>query len=133
MQSKLSCPFPFLYSLRHLTKAETLPRNDKGPCNITTGGSDVDCVDSVIEEMDVGLRTCMCNVECNELDYKLSISQSSWPSKQYEVLSRFSTTIQGDTSRCPKPPVAKTELLFSSQQEVLDNVMCHPVLFCNKI
>ena len=52
--------------------------------------------------------------------------------------------VQGDTSRCPKPPVdfktevllwpdqaspgqATTELLFSGQWEVLDNVMCHPV------
>ena len=52
--------------------------------------------------------------------------------------------LQGDTSRWPKPPVdfktkvplwpgqarlgqARTELLFLSQQEVLANVMCHPV------
>ena len=47
--------------------------------------------------------------------------------------------IQGDTSRCAKPPVdfktkvpfwpglAKAELLFSSQQEVWHNMMCHPV------
>ena len=70
-----------------LTLFETLPRNDKGPCNIASDGADLDCVDSVINQLDSGERECMCNVECDELDYKLSVSQSVWPSKQYEVIS----------------------------------------------
>ena len=48
-------------------------------------GTDVDCVNAVIEEMDAGQRTCTCNVECEELNIELSITQSVWPSKQYEV------------------------------------------------
>ena len=80
------------------TLVETLPRNDKGPCNITSGGSDVDCVESVIEEMSSKQRRCMCNLECNEIDYKLMISQSVWPSKQYEVLS-WLRNIQGKCLR----------------------------------
>ena len=38
--------------------------------------------------------------------------------------------IQGDTSRCAKPPVdlkKSSGHMFLSQQEVLHNVMCHPV------
>ena len=64
---------------------ETLLRNDLLPCDITSGGSDEDCVGSVIEEMDAGQKKCQCNVQCEELDYQLSISQALWPSNQYEV------------------------------------------------
>ena len=39
----------------------------------------------------------MCNLECNEIDYKLMISQSVWPSKQYEVSSCI-RTIKGKLS-----------------------------------
>ena len=56
----------------------------------------------------------------------------------------FLQSVQDDPSRCLKPPVdfrpkvpfwpglswpgqAKTELLFWSQREVLNNVLCHPV------
>ena len=58
--------------------------------------------------------------------------------------------LQGDTSGCAKPPVdfkgkvpfwpglawaslAKAELLFWSQREVLHNLMCHPVLKSNLV
>ena len=60
-------------------------RNGSSPCDIISNGTDVDCVNAVIEEMDAGQRTCTCNVECEELNYELSITQSLWPSKQYEV------------------------------------------------
>ena len=64
-------------------------RDDLLPCDIASGGSDVDCVGSVIEEMDAGQKKCQCNVECEELDYQLSISQALWPSNQYEVRIQY--------------------------------------------
>ena len=62
--------------------------DDLMPCNITSGSLDEECVSSVIEEMDSGQRECQCNAECNELDFKVSISQAQWPSKQFEVKRR---------------------------------------------
>ena len=71
------------------------------------------------------------------------IQLTDLPGWQPRAIQHHSTA-QGDTSRCSKPPVdfkswvpfwpglalpgqAKAELLFWSQQEVLANVMCHPV------
>ena len=65
-----------------------LCRNEKLPCNLTTGSTDATCVNSVIEQIDGGQRTCLCNVDCEELDYELSISQAIWPSRQYEVIAQ---------------------------------------------
>ena len=61
------------------------------------------------------------------------------------VFSTAPIMVQGDHSRCAKPPVdlkkspayatpgqAKTELLFWSQWEFLDDVMCHPVCAWDK-
>ena len=59
------------------------------PCNITSGSLDEVCVSSIIEDMDNGQRECTCNAECNELDFKVSMSQAQWPSKQFEVKSRL--------------------------------------------
>ena len=60
-------------------------RNGTEPCDLTSDGSDIDCVNAVIEEMDAGERNCTCNLECEELIYELSVTQSDWPSEQYEV------------------------------------------------
>ena len=60
-------------------------RNGTEPCDLTSDGSDIDCVNAVIEEMDAGKRNCTCNLECEELIYELSVTQSDWPSEQYEV------------------------------------------------
>ena len=64
---------------------ETLFRNGLLPCDIVSGGSDTECVGSVIEQIDAGQKKCQCNVECEELDYQVAISQALWPSTQYEV------------------------------------------------
>ena len=64
---------------------ETILRNGFFPCDLSSNGTDIECVNAVIEEMDAGQRKCTCNVECEELNYELSITQSDWPSKQYEV------------------------------------------------
>ena len=42
-------------------------------------------MNGVIEEMDSGIRKCACNAECEELNFKVSLSQAQWPAKQYEV------------------------------------------------
>ena len=60
-------------------------RHDLSPCNITGGSLDEECVSNVIDEMDNGLRKCKCNAECEELDFKVVMSLTEWPSKQYEV------------------------------------------------
>ena len=65
-----------------------LCRNELTPCNLKIGSTDATCVESVIEQVDAGQRTCLCNVDCEELDYELSISQAIWPSRQYEVLAQ---------------------------------------------
>ena len=62
-----------------------MPRNGLSPCDLRSNGTDAECVNAVIEEMDAGQRSCTCNVECEELNYELSITQSAWPAKQYEV------------------------------------------------
>ena len=57
-------------------------------CNLRAGSTDATCVKSVVQQLDGGQRTCLCNVECEEQDYDLSISQAMWPSWQYQVLAQ---------------------------------------------
>ncbi|XP_059085144.1 degenerin-like protein asic-1 isoform X3 [Tigriopus californicus] len=62
-------------------------RGDFLPCSLTHGSNQSECITRVIEEVDVGVRNCSCKVECLESDYKLSLSQSQWPSTQFSVRS----------------------------------------------
>ena len=39
-------------------------------------------------QLDVGARNCSCNVDCEEVDYALTLSTSVWPSEQYEPLAQ---------------------------------------------
>ena len=64
-------------------------RNGTEPCDLTSNGTDIDCVNAVIEEMDAGQRNCTCNLECEELIYELSVTQLDWPSEQYEVKTKM--------------------------------------------
>ena len=73
------------YHLSDLSNAQKMCRNGTEPCDLTSDGSDINCVNAVIEEMDAGQRNCTCNLECEELIYELSVTQSDWPSEQYEV------------------------------------------------
>ncbi len=47
--------------------------------------ADYTCVNGVIEALDAGNRTCDCNVQCDQIEFNLQISQTTYPSMQYTV------------------------------------------------
>ena len=57
------------------------------------------CADELIGELDIGDRSCQCGVGCSAIEYQLSLSQSSWPSKQYEVWCSIKNTIYAITKQ----------------------------------
>ncbi len=56
------------------------------PCDVSSDGEHYECVNNIYDELDVGARECQCNVECDETDYDLAVSQAAFPSLKYEVM-----------------------------------------------
>ncbi|TRY80052.1 hypothetical protein TCAL_06774 [Tigriopus californicus] len=91
-------------------------RGDFLPCSLTHGSNQSECITRVIEEVDVGVRNCSCKVECLESDYKLSLSQSQWPSTQFSDEAReqygFAETKPNETSL--EQNLVKIRVFFNS-------------------
>ena len=52
------------------------------------------CVNRVVRELDQGLRECTCNVECEETEYKVMLSQSIWPAQYQEVRTQIFSVLR---------------------------------------
>ena len=47
--------------------------------------NDTVCFGNVMNEFEFQIRNCSCQVECEENDYDIKLSNAKWPSKIYEV------------------------------------------------
>ena len=60
-------------------------KSDWTTCDLASNSTDYTCVEYILSEMDSQNRICNCNVSCNDVDYEMYLSNSNWPSKQYEA------------------------------------------------
>ena len=47
---------------------------------------DEECITNILKDVDKGVRSCECGVDCDETGYETKISSSIWPSPKYEVM-----------------------------------------------
>ena len=45
-----------------------------------------ECISNILKDVDKGVRSCECGVDCEETGYEKEISFSLWPSQKYEVI-----------------------------------------------
>ena len=43
------------------------------------------CISNILREVDKGIRSCECGVDCDETGYEVKTSSYLWPSPKYEV------------------------------------------------
>ncbi len=55
------------------------------PCDLVRDGRDFSCVNTVINQLDAGARTCQCNSKCSSTSYHSYNSQVVWPAENSEV------------------------------------------------
>ena len=52
---------------------------------ILIAASDMNCFKNIMQDFDDQIRNCSCEVDCEENDYDIHLSQAKWPSRMYEV------------------------------------------------
>ena len=50
---------------------------------------DEKCISNILREVDKGIRSCQCGVDCDETGYEVKTSSYLWPSPKYEVCYLF--------------------------------------------
>ena len=65
------------------------------------------CTNTILKELDVGVRSCECGVACNETDYELKTSSSRWPSRKYKVHKMYyiDMYLPNFTDKSPVPQI----------------------------
>ena len=46
---------------------------------------DEKCISNILKDVDKGIRSCPCEVDCDETGYEVKTSSYLWPSPKYEV------------------------------------------------
>ena len=85
-------------------------RNEMKPCDLREGNTESDCVFDVMYQLDNSLRNCSCEVDCTETDYELSISESKWPSLQYQTSAQTAYGFDSDDAAADKMSLAENLL-----------------------